>query len=180
MTAEETRRLAATGAVAGLCPTTEADLGDGIFPGVDYLAAKGRWGVGTDSHVRTDAAGELRLLEFSQRLAHRQRTLLARPGQSNGRALYDAALAGGAQALGREAGGIRTGQWADLVALDPEHPVLAGKRDDQMLDSWIFAGGKDCLSDVWSAGRHIVTDGCHVDRESIAAKFATTMVRLLA
>lgn len=180
MTAEETRRLAGTGAVAGLCPTTEADLGDGIFPGMDWQAHKGRWGVGTDSHVRTDVAEELRLLEWSQRLAHRKRTLLADDGQSNGRALYDAALAGGARALGRQAGTIAPGQWADLVSLDTDHPVLAGKSCDAVLDSWIFSSGRDCVSDVWSAGRRIVAGGRHFRREEVADRYRRTIGKLLA
>ena len=180
MTETETARLASTCAVAGLCPTTEADLGDGVFPALTWQAEHGRWGVGTDSHVGTDAAGELRLFEWSQRLHHRKRTLLAGPRQSNGRALYEAALAGGAQALGRASGSISAGQWADLVSLDPGHPVLAGKSGDQWLDGWIFSGGKDCVADVWSAGRHIVHEGRHMQRDAILAGFRETMSHLLA
>ncbi|WP_420432197.1 formimidoylglutamate deiminase [Hyphobacterium sp.] len=180
MTLEETRRLAATGAVAGLCPTTEADLGDGIFPGIDWQTHKGRWGIGTDSHVRTDVAEELRLLEWSQRLAHRKRTLLAEDGQSNGRALYDTALAGGAQALGRQTGAIAAGQWADLVSLDTDHPALTGKAGDAALDSWIFSSGRNCIRDVWSAGRRMVTAGRHMRREEVAARYRRTIGKLLA
>jgi len=179
MTEDETTALARSGAIAGLCPTTEADLGDGVFPGATYRDTAGRWGVGTDSHVRTDAAEELRLLEWSQRLAQQTRNVMTAPGQSTGRALFDAALSGGAQALGRDSGQIKTGRWADLVALDANHPILAGKSKDALLDSWIFSGGKDCVCDVWSAGRHVVKDGRHIDRESIAATYRGTIAQLL-
>lgn len=180
MTGTETRRLAASEAVAGLCPTTEADLGDGIFPGADYFAAKGRWGVGTDSHVRTDLAEELRLLEWSQRLHHRQRTVMAKPGQSNGRALFDAALKGGAHALGRKSGRIEKGNWADLVSLDPHNPHLAGKHGDQIIDSWIFSGGAECVTDVWSAGRHIIESGGYEAFDIAAERYNRAMEKLLA
>lgn len=180
ITADETRRLASTRAIAGLCPTTEADLGDGIFPAPDYLSHKGRWGVGTDSHVRTDAAEELRLLEWSQRLAHRKRTVLASPGQSNGSALYSAALGGGAQALGRKSGQLAPGYWADLVSLNPDHAVICGKSKDQILDGWIFSGDRTCIQHVWAAGRPIVRDGHHKNRSRITARFRQTMTGLLA
>ena len=176
----EITALARSGAVAGLCPTTEADLGDGIFPGAAYREAGGHWGVGTDSHVRTDAAEELRLLEWSQRLALRNRNVLADAGSSTGRTLYGEALSGGAQALGRKSGRIEAGYWADLVALDTDHPVLSGKSGDALLDSWIFSGGKDCVSDVWAAGRHVVKQGRHVRRHTIGDAYRDVVSRLLA
>jgi len=180
MMSEETAGLARSGAVAGLCPTTEADLGDGIFPGRTYREAGGRWGVGTDSHVRTDAASELRLLEWSQRLDERRRNVMAEPGQSTGRHLYEAALTGGAQALGRASGKLESGQWADLVALDTDHPLLAGLSGDAILDAWIFSGGRACVSDVWSAGRHVVREGRHIRRDEIARGYRGAMTRLMA
>jgi formimidoylglutamate deiminase len=180
MTPDETAALARTGAVAGLCPTTEADLGDGIFNGRQWHAENGHWGIGTDSHIGTDIAVELRQLEWSQRLAHRQRTVLTHPMQSNARTLYAAALAGSAQALGRTSGKIATGYWADMVSLNTDHPVLTGKAEDALLDSWIFAGSRDCVSDVWSAGRHIVKDGQHRERGNIGRRYAAVMKRLLA
>ena len=180
MTAEETTALARSGAVAGLCPTTEADLGDGIFNGRQWHAEDGHWGIGTDSHIGTDIAVELRQLEWSQRLAHKQRTVLANPMQSNARSLYEGALAGGAQALGRQSGKLAPGYWADMVALDKNHPVLVGKTEDSLLDSWIFAGSRACVSDVWSAGRHIVKDGAHIERSNIARRYAAVMKKLLA
>src|SRR5690606_5690016 len=110
---------AASGAVAGLCPVTEGNLGDGIFDGARYTKAGGRLGVGSDSNIRITANEELRQLEYSQRLRDRVRIVLAEPGQSCGRNLYDLALTGGAQALGRDSGAIAADKWADMVALDP-------------------------------------------------------------
>jgi len=180
MTSAETRRLAKSGAVAGLCPTTEANLGDGVFNGVEYFAAGGAWGVGTDSHIRIDLAEELRMLEVSQRLRDRRRLRLAPPGGSNGRRLYTEAAKGGAQALARNAGVIAPGACFDIVALDATHPVLAGKSGDQWFDSWIFAGGKSCVSDVWVSGRHLVRGGAHIGRDAARRGFAAAMARLMA
>ena len=179
MTQDETSALARTGAVAGLCPTTEADLGDGIFNGRQWHAQGGNWGIGTDSHIGTDIAVELRQLEWSQRLAHKQRTVLADPMQSNARSLYAGALAGGSQALGRQSGRLETGFWADMVSLDETHPILVGKSGDALLDSWVFAGTRNCVSNVWSAGRHIVKDGQHVERDEIAGRYSSVMKKLL-
>src|SRR5690606_39246131 len=120
MTGEEPARLGRSGAVAGLCPVTEANLGDGIFDGPGFTGAGGSFGIGSDSNIRVSVAEELRQLDYSQRLRDRARVVMAAPGRSAGRALYDAALAGGARALGRESGVIAAGNWADLVALDPD------------------------------------------------------------
>ena len=177
----ETARLAATGAVAGLCPTTEANLGDGIFPGVDWLAARGRYGIGTDSNVSADAAGELRQLEYAQRLGQRGRNLLAgEAGASTGRALFDAALAGGALALNTGTPGLRAGAAADFVTLRPGHPNLVHRHGDRLLDGWIFGAGRGAVDGVWVRGRQCVADGRHVAREAVAARYAETMRRLLA
>ena len=127
MTDDETQALAGSGAVAGLCPLTEANLGDGIFNAEQYVAARGRFGIGSDSNIELDAAAELRQLEYNQRLRQRARNVLAlREGESVGRRLYADALAGGAQALGRAIGSIKPGQRADIVVLDADHPDLAG------------------------------------------------------
>ncbi|GAB5507378.1 MAG: formimidoylglutamate deiminase [Rhizobiaceae bacterium] len=176
MTADETARLAATGAVAGLCPETEANLGDGIFNGSDYLAAGGRIGVGTDSNIRIGVATELRQLEYSQRLRDRLRVVLGGRDRSTGRRLYDAALAGGAQALGRDAGAIAVGKWADLVALDRGDLTAFGE-GDLALDDWVFAAGRR-INDVWSAGRHMVSDGRHVAANKIRARYRNVLERL--
>lgn len=177
--AHEAPRLAASGAVAGLCPITEANLGDGIFPAVDYLAAGGRFGIGTDSNILIDAAGELRALEYSQRLAHRARALLA--GEASpfvGANLYARALAGGAQALGIEAG-FAVGQPADIVSLDLDHPSFAGTDDATLLDRWIFAGGAGTIDCVWRAGVKRVAQGRHVDRAAIAAAYRQSVARIV-
>ena len=179
LTPAETDRLAQSGAVAGLCPITEANLGDGVFPAEAYLARGGAFGIGTDSNVHIDPAAELRALEYAQRLFHRSRNVLASaPGRSTGRDLFDRALAGGAQALGSSPAGICEGANADIVSLDASHPTLAGRKGDSLLDSWIFAGGEvDC---VWRRGQKRVSGGKHVQREPIRHRYARAMMGLLA
>ncbi len=149
MLPHETEALAATGAVAGLCPLTEASLGDGIFDGVRWFDAGGRFAIGSDSNIRISLAEELRQLETSQRLRDHGRALLATAQQSTGRRLLEAAAIGGAQAAGRGGGKIAVGQWADLLALDADHVDLAGLSGDTALDTFIFAGehrhGRRCL-----------------------------------
>ncbi|MBZ9653937.1 formimidoylglutamate deiminase [Phyllobacterium lublinensis] len=179
MTAEETNRVAASGAVAGLCPVTEANLGDGIFNGVNYLNAGGRFGTGSDSNIRISPSEELRQLEYSQRLRDVSRVTLSATGKSCGRTLYDASLAGGAQALGRESGSLAPGQWADMIALDVENAALFGLEYDRLLDGWIFAGDRQAVSDVWSAGRHVVHEGRHRDRNAIFATYKTRLASIL-
>lgn len=174
----ETEALARTGAVAGLCPITEANLGDGIFDGPGWQAAGGAFGVGTDSNVSISLQEELRLLEYSQRLAHKGRAMLAEPGRSTGRVLWESAAQGGAQAAGRASGMIAVGQWADLLALDTTDLVLEGLAGDTLLDAAIFAGRDGLVTDLWSAGRHIVKDRRHIARDAIATRFRTTMQRL--
>ncbi len=169
--AGETRRLAASGAVAGLCPITEANLGDGIFNGVSYLGDGGRLGVGSDSNIRISVAEELRQLDYSQRLRDRLRAVLADPGQSVGANLYRRALAGGAQALGRDAGEIAVGRWADLAALDLRPHGFGSLTGDAALDAYLFSAGNAAVADVWSAGRHRVRSGRHVERDAIAARY---------
>lgn len=180
MTPGETTRLAGTGAVAGLCPMTEANLGDGIFPGVDWIAGHGRYGVGTDSNVCGAAAQELRQLEYAQRLGQRGRNLMAgRPGASTGRALFTAALEGGVAALQAGLPGLRAGGAADLVTLRADHPGLVHRHGDPLLDGWIFGGGGGAVDCVWTRGRKQVADGRHVAREAVAARYAEAMRRLL-
>ncbi len=177
----ETQRMAASGAVAGLCPITEANLGDGIFEGVDFLAAGGRFGVGSDSNIEISAPGELRQFEYSQRLKHRARNVLAaREGQSTGRSLYEGALSGGAQALGRRIGAIAAGHSADLVMLDVGHPDLAAVSGDRWLDAYAFVTGRAVIDTVMVAGRTLVRQGRHLQREAISARYARAMARLVA
>ncbi|HEY8612278.1 MAG TPA: formimidoylglutamate deiminase [Roseomonas sp.] len=176
MLPEETSRLARSGATAGLCPVTEANLGDGVFDAGGWQAAGGAWGVGTDSNVSIAANGELRMLEYSQRLARRGRNLMASAqGASTGRCLLDAALAGGARALGEAPPALRPGAPADLVAL---RGALDGSADEA-LDRWIFASADRGVEAVWCAGRPVVRDGRHVARDVVAARYAGTMRRLL-
>ena len=180
MLPDEAARLARTGAVTGLCPVTEANLGDGIFDGPGWLAVGGRYGVGTDSNVAISAPLELQQLEASQRLARRARNVMATAaGQSTGRALFDAASVGGAAALGAELPALSPGAPADLVALDDTHPSLLHKRGDAILDSWIFGGAHSAIDSVWVGGRRLVRHGQHVAREQIAARFSATLRRLL-
>lgn len=180
MLPEETVGLATSGAVAGLCPITEANLGDGIFDGVRWLAAGGRFGVGSDSNVRVSLTEELRLLEYTQRLAGMGRAMFATPERSTGRMLFGGALQGGAQAAGRQSGGIQVGQWADLLALDMAAVDLEGRRGDDILDAMIFAGDDCLVTDVWSAGRHMVTQGRHLARDAIEAAYRRVMAGLRA
>ena len=172
--------LARSGAVAGLCPVTEANLGDGIFRGIDYRAHGGWFGVGSDSHIRIDLADELRSLDYSQRLRDRRRNRLAAPGASVGRTLFDAASAGGAQALQQRMGALAPGLRADIVTLDPTHPALVGKAGDDLLDGWLFAAARSPVASVYAAGERVVEGGRHVAAERVAARFGAVMRRLLA
>ena len=178
MTADETRTLARTGAVAGLCPVTESNLGDGIFPAVDFDAAGGWFGVGSDSNVLIGVAEELRTLEYSQRLRDRARNRLAPAGGSVGRRLLDGAVAGGARALGRQSAGIAPGARADLVGLDTRHAALYGRNGDALLDSWIFGAASSPVRDVIAGGIRVVRDGRHVARERVEAAYRSTIDRL--
>lgn len=181
MTEDETARLAASGAVAGLCPVTEANLGDGLFPAPAFQAAGGRIGVGTDSNVAIDAAQELRLLEYGQRLTRRGRNVLAGgAGRSTGGDLFRAALQGGAQGLGLDQSGIVEGASADLVALDADDVALAGLRGDALIDGWVFAARSGAIDTVWRRGRAVVRDGRHVEADAIAARYRTCIARLTA
>lgn len=178
MTEDETRRLAATGAVAGLCPVTESNLGDGIFPATDYACAGGAYGVGSDSNVSISLRDELRTLCYSQRLRDRARNRLAVHGRSSGRVLFDAAASGGAQALDLPLGSIAPGRQADLVVLDAEDPALIGRRDDAVLDAWIFAAARSPVQEVYLAGRRVVEAGRHAARPAAEAAFRRAMTRL--
>lgn len=177
MTDEESRRLARTGAVAGLCPITEANLGDGIFEAPRYLDAGGRFAVGSDSDVRIALNEELRTLEYGQRLRERRRNRLGTQGSSIGRHLFDLARRGGAQALELSTGALAAGKAADIVVLDTAHPVLAGRSGDLILDSWIFAAGDGLASEVFSAGKRVVAGGRHIHRERVTRRFRETVQR---
>lgn len=178
MLSHETEQLARSNAVAGLCPITESNLGDGIFDGVTYQQHGGAWGVGTDSNVRIALSEELRTLEYSQRLQHKGRALLADERRSTGRVLFDKACEGGAQALQRRSGQIAAGQIADLLALNADSASFIAVKDDQWLDAWLFANDNGLVTDVWSAGKHLVKNGLHVERESIELRYRKTLSAL--
>ncbi|TAL92133.1 MAG: formimidoylglutamate deiminase, partial [Rhodanobacter sp.] len=153
LTAAETSQIAGSGAVVGLCPTTEANLGDGVFPLTDYLDAGGVFGIGSDSHISVSPVEELRWLEYGQRLQLRHRNITARhAGDSVGETLWRAALRGGAQACGRSIGELREGARADLIVLDDASPLLAARNEQSVLDSFLFAGNTPLVRDVMCAG----------------------------
>jgi formiminoglutamate deiminase len=180
-TADEVVALANTGAVAGLCPVTEASLGDGIFPAREFLGAGGRFGVGTDSNVLVGITDELRQLEYGQRLKHRERNVLSDgAGTSTGRALFDHALSGGAQALAQATAGLAPGARADIVTLDAAHPSLAGRRGDAVIDGWIFATSGDAIDCVWAGGHKVVESGRHRLRHAARERFNAAVRRLVA
>jgi formimidoylglutamate deiminase len=175
----EVQRIAASGAVVGLCPTTEASLGDGIFPATAFRAHGGRFGIGSDSHVSVSSSEELRLLEYGQRLRDERRVrLVDGPGRSNGRDLFEAALAGGAQALGQPTAGLKVGAAADLVVLDGNDAFIAAADGDTVLDRWIFARGDHAVRDVMVAGAWQVQDRRHHLDETIDQAFAEVLKRL--
>ncbi len=180
MTANETIQMAQSGAVAGLCPITEANLGDGIFKGSEYLQAGGQFGIGSDSNVQISLGGELRLLEYAQRLLTRARNVMVVHEGSVGHALYANAATGGAQALGRNAGTIEIGKLADLTAIDSTTPQLCALGQEQLLDGLVFAAKDDVVTDLWSAGRHVVKTGRHINRDMIISNYKKAVVSLLA
>ncbi len=176
VTAAETARLASSGAVAGLCPTTEANLGDGLFPLKAYLDAGGRLGIGSDSNVSVSPVEELRWLEYGQRLhTHHRNTAARAHGNSVGETLWRAAVRGGAQASGLDIGDLRAGARADLLVLDEDSPLLAARGADDVLDSFVFAGNTPLVRHVMAGGRWQVRDFHHRDEERIAARYRTVV-----
>ncbi len=171
MESHETIALAKSGAVAGLCPITESSLGDGIFDATRWFEASGRIAIGSDSNIRISLSEELRTLEYSQRLRDHSRSALATSTRSTGRRLFDEICAGGAVAAARKTGEISKGNWADMMALDSNHVDLSGRDGDTALDAYVFAGDDRMITDVWSAGRHRVKEGRHVDRDSIVSLY---------
>jgi len=160
----ELRGIAASGATVGICPTTEANLGDGVFDAVAYASAGGHWGIGSDSHASVGAAEELRTLEYSQRLAGQRRNVLTGGTAGSGQVaehVWRSAVAGGARASGRPVAGLAVGQQADLVVLDGTGP-LAGLTPEQQLASHVFAShGGNAVHDVWVGGRQRISAGHH-------------------
>jgi formimidoylglutamate deiminase len=180
LTPREVTAITASGAVAGLCPITEANLGDGVFEGVSFLHQGGRFGVGSDSNVEISAPGELRMLEYSQRLKHHGRNMLAlAEDASTGETLYRAALAGGAQALGQPVGAIAPGCRADLVVLNLAHPTLASAGPRGWMDATLFNAGSTVIDQIYVAGKLLVANGRHAARARIAARYIKTMKKLM-
>ena len=175
----ELASIAGSGAVVGLCPTTEANLGDGIFPGVDYLAQKGRWGIGSDSHVSLNVVEELRWLEYAQRLRDLRRNRLTSSDQASvGDLLYTQALQGGAQACGVAIGQLAVGYRADWLVLDGEDPYLAAAAESELLNRWIFAGSAAQIRDVFVAGKARVVNGRHPQQSQASADFLALLQEL--
>jgi formiminoglutamate deiminase len=180
LTPTEATALASSGAVVGLCPTTEANLGDGLFEASAFLNAGGRYGVGSDSNVEISAAHELRWLEYGQRLKDRSRNVMqSREGGSTGEALYKAACAGGARALAQPIGEIAPGKRADFVVLDTSHPSLAALKPAQWIDGYVFVAGQAAIAQVYVAGMRVVDGGRHVRRNAIESRFVKTVKQLL-
>jgi formimidoylglutamate deiminase len=172
MTDVETDEFAKTGAVAGLCPATEANLGDGLFPARRFMDQGGVIGIGSDSHISVNVKEELRWLEYGQRLFTRERTVLSGGADaSTGRRLYDANLAGGAQACGRPIGALEAGKRADIVVLDTDKSPLAGRQGNAILDAWVFATDHNPVRDVFVGGKQVITDGHHVHEDTIEQNF---------
>ncbi len=179
MTRQETSGVAHSGAVVGLCPTTEANLGDGLFPAGDYLGDGGRIAIGSDSHISVSPVEDLRLLEYGQRLVHRARNVLAGGADvSTGRTLLDHVLAGGAQCLGQKIGALSLGARADIVVLDDDSPLLIGRSGDAIIDSWVFSGNQQVVKDVFVGGTHVVADGRHVQEDVILNDYRAALERL--
>jgi formimidoylglutamate deiminase len=175
----EIKDLALSGAVAGLCPITEANLGDGVFNADSFLQHGGAFGIGSDSNVKIALSEELRMLEASQRLRDKKRVVLCDESTpSNGRYLYEGAARGGAKAIGRDSGRIEIGALADLVALDDQCSSLVALEGDTVLDAWIFTCNDDVVTDVWSAGRHVLKNKEHQHEEKIANRFLMTIKKL--
>ena len=176
---EETDALAASGAVAGLCPTTEANLGDGLFPLKPYIDAGGRFGIGSDSHVSHSPVEELRWLEYGQRLSRQARNVAATHEQRDvGAFLWQGALAGGAQATGRRVGALQAGRRADLLVLDGAHPNLDGAADDEVLGRLIFCGNDNLVRDVLAGGHWVVQGGRHMAQDAIAQRYRRAIQQL--
>lgn len=177
--ADEVQTIAASGAIAGLCPSTEANLGDGLFPLDDYLRAGGGFGIGSDSHVSQSPVEELRWLEYAQRLQHQRRNIAVSAQQRRvGDFLWQAALAGGVQASGRQIGALEVGKRADLIILDHTHPNLFDKKAEDVLNTLIFCGNDNLVRDVMVGGRWVVRAARHVDQDAIADRFKQTLIQL--
>ena len=175
LTGAEVQGIAGSGATVAICPTTEANLGDGLFPLRPYLDAGGHWGVGSDSQISVSPVEELRWLEYGQRLATRHRNIAVRVdshsvGETLLRGVQDSAIT----ATGNAAVGD------DRITLDVDAPQFAGMTRDDAIDRWIFSGNRNLVRDVEVGGVQVVRDGRHRDRDAIAARYRVAMRQLLA
>ncbi|HEX7803483.1 MAG TPA: formimidoylglutamate deiminase [Pseudoxanthomonas sp.] len=174
LTPVETKQLAASGATVAICPTTEANLGDGLFPLRAYLDAGGAWGIGSDSHISVSPVEELRWLEYGQRLITRHRNIAVGPESSSvGETLLRGALGSAQQATGQDSA-------RDFVVLENDTPIFAGAHADDVVDRWIFSGNRPAVREAHVAGRPVVADGRHADRDAIAIRYGSTLRQLLA
>jgi formimidoylglutamate deiminase len=171
--------MAKAGVIAGLCPSTEANLGDGLFAFTDFIAQGGRFGIGSDSHVSQSPVEELRWLEYGQRLIQQARNVATRSEQKRvGDFLWNESLKGGAQATGRRVGGLQIGKRADLLVLDEQHPNLAAVWQADLLNTLIFCGNDNLIRDVLVGGKWQVQGGKHRDQAAISARYIATMHEL--
>ena len=171
-----------TGAVAGICPTTEANLGDGVFDAAPYLAQQGAWGIGSDSHASVSVAEELRTFEYGQRLGLQRRNVLASAQHAQvADRLWLEAVAGGARAAARPVAGLAVGQQADFLVLDGNHATLAGLDGPRALATHVFAShGHETLAEVRTGGTRRVQHGTHPQQAEAARLFAAARTGLLA
>ena len=174
VTPAEVTGVANSGAVVGLCPITEANLGDGIFPAVDFMQVGGRFGIGTDSNVLISLTEELRTLEYGQRLRDRRRNRMGKPGGSIGHTLFEAAQTGGMKAAGVSSAGDD-----DRIILRANAIELAGRSGDDVLDAWIFASGRPVIDRVWAGGKLVVDEGRHAGRSDAERNFTKVMAKLV-
>ena len=174
----ETELLSKSGAVAGLCPVTEANLGDGIFNGFQYNERKGLYGIGTDSNINISLTEELKTFEYSQRLLNKKRAVISNQKKSTGRKLFDDCLEGGARALQINNGKIQKGFNADLISLPNTNNELDGLEDDKILDYWIFASRENDVQKLWNKGKCLVENGKHLNFDDIQSNYRKTIKNL--
>ena len=174
----ETELLSKSGAVAGLCPVTEANLGDGIFNGFQYNEQKGLYGIGTDSNINISLTEELKTYEYSQRLLNKKRAVISNQKKSTGRKLFDDCLEGGARALQINNGKIQKGFNADLISLPNTNNELDGLEDDKILDYWIFASRENDVQKLWNKGKCLVENGKHLNFDDIQSNYRKTIKNL--
>jgi formimidoylglutamate deiminase len=176
---DEVAAIARSGAVAGLCPSTEANLGDGLFPLQPFIEAGGRFGIGSDSHVSQSPVEELRWLEYGQRLLHQRRNIaFTREQRDIGQYLWQTALRGGAHAAGRKVGALAEGLRADLLVLDGSHPNLDGVHEADVLGRFLFCGNDNLVRDVLCGGGWVVQGGRHVAQDAIAQRYRQALSEL--